>query len=383
MTASTRLRIALVGAGQRGKAHAATLAGLTDLYELAAVCDVDEARARALAGPADSAVYTDVADCFTREPLDACLIVTPPDAHHTVAQAAAEHGLHMLIETPLALTRAMMDCIAEVADKANVRVEVGENYGRRPLERLNQAAIAAGLIGKVVHLSALNAPANQDSCYHQMSLFRAYAGADVAEVHALGRQHQLDPARRPTEETWVDAVLTFENGVTASCSYVTSWTSPLRWGRPRITTVEGTSGYLVTADGGTNRLHRVEKGPVTDYAMQVDTRRIGDIAVPTVFRYDTDPAVEVASPFADRVLADAEPAGVADGLARAAELLSLHRAVTEGEPPEYGIARARRSQEMGIAIIESARLGQPVSARLGAETVWERRQNELLREPIR
>jgi hypothetical protein len=58
--------------------------------------------------------------------------------------------------------------------------------------------------------------------------------------------------------------------------------------------------------------------------------------------------------------------------------MSLYRAVTERAEPEFGVQRARRSQEIGIAIIEAARLGRPIKARLDGETPWERKQHELL-----
>jgi hypothetical protein len=85
--------------------------------------------------------------------------------------------------------------------------------------------------------------------------------------------------------------------------------------------------------------------------------------------------VEWLNPFSDRLLADAGSVGVADGLARALELRSLHQGVTRGSAPGWTIAQARRSQELGIAIAEAARLGQPTSARLEGETSWERDQH--------
>lgn len=326
--APRRLRIALIGAGRRGRAHAATISELPEWYELAAVCDVDEARAVELASalPGAPRPYLDLTDAFSRESLDVVAIATPPETHHLVAKAAADARAHMLIETPLAPTRAMMDFIAEAASRAVVQVEVGENYGRRPAERLNRQAIEAGLIGKALHVSAFNAPANHESAYHTMSLFRLYAGADVEEVQAAGHRYPLDRLTTGWDaEMWVDAVLRFENGVTASCGYVTSWTAQLRWGRPRITTVDGSEGYVLTSDG-VNTLHRLEKGAGIDHPLQVESRQVGGRAVPRRFFYETTPAVEVANALDDRVLTDVDPVGVCDGLGRAAELLSLHRA---------------------------------------------------------
>jgi hypothetical protein len=118
-----------------------------------------------------------------------------------------------------------------------------------------------------------------------------------------------------------------------------------------------------------------------DYVMNVVSRGVvidrEKEEIPARFFYGTNPVVEVSNPFADRMLADAEPMTICEGLARAAELASLHRAVVTGTPPAVGTAFARRSQEIAIAIQESARLDRPVSARLGdEETVWEREQHE-------
>jgi predicted dehydrogenase len=281
----------------------------------------------------------------------------------------------MLIETTLGLTRPMMDAIADAAAKSGVFVEVGENYGRRPAEQLNTAAIRAGLIGDLVHLSAYNAPANEESCYHTMSLFRAYAGCDVTEIRAAGRQAPNGPVREGWPESWVDATLTFESGITASVSYVTTWVTPLRWGRPRIATAEGTNGYILTSEGTPDRLRRGENEQVVDYPMQVETEATTAGDIPTTYSYGSALDVGWVNPFADRLLADGGPVGVADGIARAIELRNLHRGVTSGGIPGWTIAQARRSQEVGIAIAEAAWLAHPIPGRLEEETSWEREQH--------
>lgn len=376
--APPRLRIGLVGAGRRGRAHAATIAELPDLYELTAICDPNEASARSLAAGLAASAYAHVGEMLRRATLDAVLIATPPETHHLVAKAAADARVHMLLETPLALTRAMMDFIAEAAEKAGVWVEVGENYGRRPAERLNAQALRSGLVGQLLHLSCFNAPANHGTCYHTMSLFRLYADLDVEEVEAWECAYDLDPAitGAPASETRTEARLKFANGVTGWCSFVSSWASPLRSGRPRVVTAEGTGGHIATQDG-LSALHRLADGAGRDYPVEVQRGQDASGTFPVRFAYQTMPPVEVAVPFEGRVRTDVD--GVGDGLARAAQLASLHRAVTTGLAPECGLADARRSQELGIAIAESARLGRPLPSRLADETTWERDQHEALR----
>src|ERR1700757_811368 len=140
MVQGKRLRLGLLGAGRRGKAHLSAITGLADLFELVAICDLNEVTARALAGSFGAKAYTEVKEFFSRESLDVVDIVTPAESHHLMALEAAEHHVNMVIETPLAPTRAMMDFIDEAVAKAGVTVEVAENYRRKPEIRLNRKA---------------------------------------------------------------------------------------------------------------------------------------------------------------------------------------------------------------------------------------------------
>jgi len=367
-----QLRLGIVGAGRRAQQHLATLRALTDLFQVAAICDANPSVAERVAGELGCEAYTDPRECLTKDRVDAVLITTPPEAHHLVAIVAARAGVPMMIETTLGLTRPMMDAIADAVAKAGVFVEVAENYGRRPAEQLNAAAIRAGLIGELVHLSAYNPPVNEESSYHIMSLLRSYAGCDVAEIRAAGRRVPNGPVREGWPESWIDATLTFESGITASVSYSTAWVTPLRWGRPRIVTAEGTNGYILTEDGA-DRLRRGEDGGPVDYPTRVEMAVTANGETPT--RYSFGPGFDASwdNPFADRALPDT--GGIADGIARAIELRSLHRGVTSGGTPGWTIAQARRSQELGIAIAEAARRDTPMPAKLEGGTSWEREQH--------
>jgi predicted dehydrogenase len=373
--APTRLRIGVIGVGTRGRQHLTTIGELPGHFKLAAVCDRSAPAAEAVAANAGVPAYTSVHDFLANARLDVVLIATQAETHHLVAEAVAEHGLPMLIETPLGTTRAMMDHTANVVARAGVNAEVGENMWRRPTERLNQAAIAAGLIGDVVRVSSYYESAGQDSCYHSMSLLRLYAGADVDEVRAHSHVSSLKP---PASETWTQAQLSYANGVMGTCTFVTGWIGPLRRGHPRFMSVEGTEGFVVTGDGDLNMLRRVVDGAPLSYPKLIEAGS----QMPLRYYYETDPPVECANPHGSRVLSDSGSTGSAsDGFARADELLSIHRVVTEGADPGYTIAMARRDQELSIAIHESARLDRPLRPeRMPGETAWERVVHEAFRK---
>jgi predicted dehydrogenase len=377
-----KLRLGLVGAGRRGRTHLSTIAGLADIFELVALCDVNEAGARSLAEKFGAQATTDIEAFFSRANLDVVDIVTPPESHHLMARAAAAHGVNMLIETPLAPTRAMMDFIGEAAAKAGVAVEVAENFRRKPEARLNRKALEAGLIGKPLRLTSFYEPIGQQGCYHSMSVFRLYADAEVDEVRAVAFSFPVERSvgygTTYDAESRTEASLFFNNGVVGSCAYLSSWLSPLRREHPHFVTVEGNAGFVVSGRRQANSIHRLENGEQAVYAMKVETRRDGEREIPTRYYYETNPLVEYKNPFAARAIDYGDDA--TDVIAVADALASIHRAVATESAPAYGVADARRDQELSIAISESARRdGQAMRLPLGEETVWEREQHEKFR----
>src|SRR6476661_8466480 len=104
MNGIKRLRLGIVGAGLRAQGFVDTIAALHEQYELVAVCDVIEAAARGIAERAGARAHADYLEFLAKEQLDVVVIATPAESHHLFAKVAAEHGVHMLIETPLAPT---------------------------------------------------------------------------------------------------------------------------------------------------------------------------------------------------------------------------------------------------------------------------------------
>jgi len=124
-------------------------------YLLVAVCDLNQDNAEFLADEAGELlgprprVYADIA-LMARDfgaDLQAASITTDVAAHHRVAVACLEAGLHVLCEKPLALTIRACDLIAEAAARAQRLVSVAENYRRDPINRLARALIQDGAIG--------------------------------------------------------------------------------------------------------------------------------------------------------------------------------------------------------------------------------------------
>jgi predicted dehydrogenase len=385
MSRPARLRVGVIGLGRRGSEHLETLAQLGDRFELVAVCDASESAARATAEAVGVQPYSDTERLFVEAKLDLVIIATPPETHHLMAEAAAKYGVHMLMETPLGLTRRMMDRIVDCVSRSGVKAEVGEQMFRRPTDRLAKKVIDAGLIGRILRVNSYYDDAGHNSVYHTMSRMRVMAGADVEEVRGFTREYDKIAPRAGVlqDEHWSRAEVVYANGIVGALTYVTNWTLPLRGGHPRFFSIEGTEGFVVSGQGTQpNMLRRLEEGQPVDYPLKVDTTRVGDLDVPVRFSYETDPPVELSNPFADRVLdRPGARTGGYDGFGRAVELDSIYRAITENVEPEYGLARARRDQELSILITEAAYLNLTLPGHWPdpEDTAWEAEVHEEFR----
>lgn len=153
-----RVPIAIVGCGGMGGRH---LLGLKELYDtgianvrLAAVCDLRQDNAERLADDAEKLlgerplVFQDMAKMAAAvSDLQAVDITTDAAAHHVVACAAFDLGLHVLVEKPLGLTVRACNRILAAQKRSGKLLSVAENYRRDPMSRLTRALIDAGAIG--------------------------------------------------------------------------------------------------------------------------------------------------------------------------------------------------------------------------------------------
>lgn len=147
---SDPVRIGLIGAGAVVQvAHMPVLKKLKSV-ELAAICDTDLPKARALAtrfGIPD--VFDDIEDLLAHERVDALLIATPNHLHEPHILAALAAGCHVLVEKPLALTAAAAQKIAKAAEKRDRVVMVGMTHRYRPDAQAVRSFVQSGELGEI------------------------------------------------------------------------------------------------------------------------------------------------------------------------------------------------------------------------------------------
>ena len=141
------LRLAIAGCGVMGCRHVLGLGRLRAIdrlpFELAAAIDPVPESAAALGDIAEEqlgvrpATFASLGEALAATPLDAIDITTAPHLHPAVAREAFAHGLHVLVEKPIALTvhggQEMIAAARPDAEPTAVRVGRTPPVGLRPV----------------------------------------------------------------------------------------------------------------------------------------------------------------------------------------------------------------------------------------------------------
>jgi myo-inositol 2-dehydrogenase/D-chiro-inositol 1-dehydrogenase len=121
------VRVGFVGTGGIAQTHLEALSRIAGA-QLVAFCDVDAARAESAAARFGGRAYTDYAQMLREEPLDALYVCVPPHAHGEVEQLAAERGIHLFVEKPVARTLECARAVDAAIQKAGILSAVGYHF---------------------------------------------------------------------------------------------------------------------------------------------------------------------------------------------------------------------------------------------------------------
>ena len=122
------LRTAILGCGKIARRHAEVLASLEEV-RLVGFCDqaIENALSfNELFGPAK--VFTEHEQMFCDLNLDLVYICLPPYAHTNEVKLACQHGVHFLIEKPIALSMDLAHQMTEDVYASGVKCQVGFMY---------------------------------------------------------------------------------------------------------------------------------------------------------------------------------------------------------------------------------------------------------------
>lgn len=223
------LNFGLVGCGKIAERHAGLLAtGAVLGAKLAAVCDVNGARAAEFAARYGVRAFTDARDMAADAGIDVLTILTPSGLHAQNTEELAGFGKPILVEKPMALTLADADrMIAACAAHGTRLFVVKQNRFNRPIMALRRA-LEAGRLGRLV-LGTVRVRWCRPQSYYDTAAWRGtwrYDGGVLAnqsshhidllewmlgEVDAVSGMATTALARIEAEDTAV-ATVRFRNG---------------------------------------------------------------------------------------------------------------------------------------------------------------------------
>jgi predicted dehydrogenase len=156
MSAKPKLRVGLIGTGFMGKTHVfgfATALKVFDMpfdIELRTVADVTEAAAqRAAAEFGFARAISDWREIILDPEIEIVDITAPNALHEEMALAAIGAGKHVYCEKPLATRSAGGRRMAEAAETAGIRTQVGFNYLCNPMFACAREMIQSGELGEI------------------------------------------------------------------------------------------------------------------------------------------------------------------------------------------------------------------------------------------
>lgn len=92
--------------------------------------------------------YTDYLEMLDREKPDIVDIITPPETHLEMCREAADRGIHIVCQKPLAPTMEEAEEIVDYVSGKDIRFMVHENWRFQPWYREMKRLLEDGVIGK-------------------------------------------------------------------------------------------------------------------------------------------------------------------------------------------------------------------------------------------
>lgn len=238
------MRYALIGCGRIATNHVKAV--LNNGLEFTAACDVEEAQITNLLAKhgleKDSSIrhYTDYKKMIAENKLDLVSIATESGIHAEIALYCIDHGIHCIIEKPIAMSMRDADEIVRRSEEKGVKVSACHQNRFNVAVQEMRKALEAGRFGKLSHGSvhvrwnrnegyytqapwrgkwASDGGALMNQCIHGIDLLRWMLGDEVEEVYGQTRQQFHDYLE--AEDIGM-AVVKFKNGAIATIEGTTN-----------------------------------------------------------------------------------------------------------------------------------------------------------------
>jgi predicted dehydrogenase len=338
--------VAIIGAGI-GAAHTEAYLALPERFRVAAICDLDAARAAPLVESSGAVYEPDLSKILADPAIDIIDICLPPHLHMKVASDALAAGKHVICEKPLVSSVAEADLLAERAKAADRQVFPVFQYRFGKGATQMRALIDAGLAGKPF-VGTLETHWNRDTAYYAVDWRGTWAGEQGGAIlgHAIHIHDWLSFVFGPVAQIYADVATRVNDIEVEDCSAIS---------------IRMDSGALVTSSvtlGAANDTSRLR------FAFEGLTAESG-----------LDPYKPAEDVWTFTARAPFEQAPIDAALAKIGDpppgYTGLFTAIADALDGDAGravtLADGRRSLEFVSAVYHSARTGAPVALPLGPD----------------
>jgi len=233
------LRLGVVGVGVMGANHARVLADLAEV-KLVGIADPDQKQRDLVSKALGCAGHADV-EALIAAGVDAITIAAPTHLHRDLALTCIRHGVHILVEKPIASSVEEGRAIIAAAQRAGLTLMIGHVERFNPAVESIKAAIRDEDILSIAITRVGPFPPRMsnvgvviDLAVHDIDLIRWFTDSDIVEV-----QPQLSNAIAEREDI---ALLQFRTASGVLAHINTNWLTPFK---ARSVTVATRKKYIM------------------------------------------------------------------------------------------------------------------------------------------
>lgn len=255
MSLDRPLNVALIGTGNRAQTiYQPLFASLKPWVNLVAVCDPVREHAEAYAQAVGVPAYTSLQQLVSDRPMEAAIVVTPIDSHHSISLYLSKHGIHHLVETSMTSTLLQGQQMVATARENGVLLRIAENFFRFAFDRIAKKIAETGFIGPIHRITCFH----DHLGYHDNSRWNHFFGAYPESVQAISHTMPTAPHRQGGQyahryhetETFNVRIYRYPGNrlVTEFAGNIKGMLG--RYPRPGYTEFDGTRGTIVRAADG-------------------------------------------------------------------------------------------------------------------------------------
>ena len=206
------LKIGIIGVGKFGQNHARILNGLKKA-KFVGLYDIDKNRAAEISNLYNIKNFNSIDELINN--IDALVIVVITIHHFEIAKKALLAGKHVFIEKPITETYEQAKELITIAEKHNLKIQVGHIERFNPIIIKLQKKITNPVFAEAHRIAPFSVrgtdiPVVQELMIHDIDLILSFINSRVSDIRASGSKVLTDKI------DIANARLEFENGAVAN-----------------------------------------------------------------------------------------------------------------------------------------------------------------------